>query len=115
LAQEIVASLVFPITEILVIEDNELHNTFLLVAFGSQSLLRITSDLIGSDTNRRTEGGDQRGVNGSLNKFFYKNQPMSQVQTPKTKPYKKLMNIPTNSIKMILSKLQIQWKKNRIN
>jgi hypothetical protein len=35
LAQEIVASLVFPITEIIVIEDNELHGTFLHIAFGS--------------------------------------------------------------------------------
>jgi hypothetical protein len=51
LAQDIVASLVFPITEILTIEDNELHDTFLHVTFGSQSLLRTTSDLTGSDTN----------------------------------------------------------------
>jgi hypothetical protein len=51
LAQEIVASLIFLITKILAIEDNELHGTFLHVAFGSQSLLRITSDLTGFDTN----------------------------------------------------------------
>jgi hypothetical protein len=51
LAQEIVVSLVFPITEILVIEDNKLHRTFLHVTFGSQSPLRTTSDLISSDTN----------------------------------------------------------------
>jgi hypothetical protein len=37
LAQEIVASPVFPITEILAIEDNKLHDTFLHVDFGSQS------------------------------------------------------------------------------
>jgi hypothetical protein len=35
LAQKIVASSVFPITEILAIENNELHGTFLHVAFGS--------------------------------------------------------------------------------
>jgi hypothetical protein len=58
---EIVESLDFSLTEILAIEDNELHGTFLYVAFGSQSLLRTTSDLTGPDTNWRTEGGDQRG------------------------------------------------------
>jgi hypothetical protein len=51
LAQEIVASPFFPIIEILGIEDNELHGTFLYAAFESQSLLRTTSDLTGSDTN----------------------------------------------------------------
>jgi hypothetical protein len=51
LAQEIVASPIFLKTEILTIEDNELHDTFLHIAFGSQSLLRITSDITGSDTN----------------------------------------------------------------
>jgi hypothetical protein len=51
LAQEIVASSVFPITEILAIEENELHDIVLHVTFGSQSLLRTTSDLTGSDTN----------------------------------------------------------------
>jgi hypothetical protein len=51
LAQEIVASPVFSITKILTIEDNELHDTFLHVTFGSQSQLRIMSDLTCSDTN----------------------------------------------------------------
>jgi hypothetical protein len=51
LAQEIVANPIFPIAEILTIEDNELHDTFLHVAFGSQSWLRIMSDLTRSDTN----------------------------------------------------------------
>ncbi len=51
LAQEIVAILIFPITEILVIEDNELHGTFLHVAFGSQSLLKPNGDQTGSDIN----------------------------------------------------------------
>jgi hypothetical protein len=50
-AQEIVVGQVFPITEILIIEDNEIHDTFLHIAFGSQNLLRTTSDLTGSDTN----------------------------------------------------------------
>jgi hypothetical protein len=31
-------------------------------------------------------------VNKSQIKFFGKNWPMSQVQTPKPKPYKKVMN-----------------------
>jgi hypothetical protein len=51
LAQEIVASLVFSITKILAIEDNELHDTFLHVAFKSQSQLRTMSDLTCSNTN----------------------------------------------------------------
>jgi hypothetical protein len=51
LAQEIVASSFFPVTEILAIENDKLHNTFLHVAFGSQSLLKPTSDQTGSDTN----------------------------------------------------------------
>jgi hypothetical protein len=61
LAQEIVVSPIFLIIEILAIEDNELHDTFLHVTFGSQSRLRITSDLICSDTNLRIEGGNRRG------------------------------------------------------
>jgi hypothetical protein len=44
LAQKIVASLVFPVTEVLAIEDHKLNSIFLHVAFGSQSLLMQTSD-----------------------------------------------------------------------
>jgi hypothetical protein len=51
LTQEIVARSVFPVTEILVIEDYKLNNTFLHVAFGSESLLKPTDDQTGSDTN----------------------------------------------------------------
>jgi predicted DNA-binding protein with PD1-like motif len=51
LAQKIVASLVLPITEILIIEYHKLDSTFLHVTFGSQSLFESTSDQIGSDTN----------------------------------------------------------------
>jgi hypothetical protein len=51
LAQKIVASKVLSITEILTIENDNLHITFLYVAFRSQSLLKPTSDQIGSDTN----------------------------------------------------------------
>jgi hypothetical protein len=51
LAQKIVMSSVLPIIKILVIEDHKLDNTFLNVAFMSQSLLEPTSDQIGSDTN----------------------------------------------------------------
>jgi hypothetical protein len=49
--QEIVASSVFLVTKILVIEDHKLYDTFLHIAFESQSLLRTMSDLTGSDTN----------------------------------------------------------------
>jgi hypothetical protein len=49
LAKEIVASLVFRVTEILTIKNDKLDYTFLHVVFGSQSLLRLTSDQIDSD------------------------------------------------------------------
>jgi hypothetical protein len=51
LSQKIVASSVFPVTEILAIEDHKLNNIFLQVAFGSQSLLKPTDDQTGSDIN----------------------------------------------------------------
>jgi hypothetical protein len=51
LAQKIVVSSFHPITEIIAIENHKLHITFLHVAFGSQSLLKPTSDQIGFDTN----------------------------------------------------------------
>jgi hypothetical protein len=51
MAQEMVVSSVFSITEILTIEDHKLDNTFLYIAFGSQKLLKPTRDQIGSDTN----------------------------------------------------------------
>jgi hypothetical protein len=70
LTQKIVASSVLLITKILSIKDHKLYGTFLHVAFGSQSLLKPTSDQIGSDTNRRTGEGDQKGVNGSQSKFL---------------------------------------------
>jgi hypothetical protein len=44
-------SLVFPVTKILAIEDHKLNSTFLHVAFGSQSLLKPTSDQTSFDTN----------------------------------------------------------------
>jgi hypothetical protein len=44
LAQEIVAGSVLPITKIIAIENDKLQNTFLHVAFGSQSLLKPTID-----------------------------------------------------------------------
>jgi hypothetical protein len=49
LAQEIVASLVFSVTEILAIKQHKLDITFLHVAFGSQSLLKPTSEKTDSD------------------------------------------------------------------
>jgi hypothetical protein len=51
LAQKIVVSSVFLVTEILAIEDHKLNSTFLHVAFRSQSLLKPTSDQTDSDTN----------------------------------------------------------------
>jgi hypothetical protein len=51
LTQVVVASSVFPITEILTIEIHKLYDTFLHVAFGSQRLLRPTSDQTGYDSN----------------------------------------------------------------
>jgi hypothetical protein len=51
LAQKIVVSSVLPITKILVIENDKLNNTFLYIAFGSQSLLKLTGDQTGFDTN----------------------------------------------------------------
>jgi hypothetical protein len=51
LAQKIVVSLVFSITEILAIENDKVHSTFLHVAFGSQSLLKPTNYQTSSDTN----------------------------------------------------------------
>jgi L-rhamnose isomerase len=51
LAQEIVAGSVLPITKIHNIKNDKLRSTFLYVAFGSQSLLKPTSDQTGSDTN----------------------------------------------------------------
>jgi hypothetical protein len=51
LTQKIVTSSVFPIIEIVVIEHHDLNDIFLHVAFGSQSLLNLTSDQTGSDTN----------------------------------------------------------------
>jgi hypothetical protein len=51
LTQEIVVSLIFPVTKILTIENHKFYCTFLLVAFRSQSLLKPTDDQTGSDTN----------------------------------------------------------------
>jgi hypothetical protein len=51
LAQEIVASSVFSVTEILAIENDTHDITFLHVAFRSQSLLKPTGDQTSSDTN----------------------------------------------------------------
>jgi hypothetical protein len=51
LTQKIVASSVLPITEILTIKNDKLHNTFLHAAFRSQNLLKLTSDQTGSDIN----------------------------------------------------------------
>jgi hypothetical protein len=80
LVQKIVVSLVFPVTEILIIEDHKLNITFLNTAFGSQSLLKSTGDQTGSDTNGKTGEGDQSGVNGSQSKFIAEIWHISQNQ-----------------------------------
>jgi hypothetical protein len=51
LTQKIVAGLILPITKIITIEDHKLDTTFLHVVFGSQSLLKPTSDQTGSNTS----------------------------------------------------------------
>jgi hypothetical protein len=51
LAQKIVVSSVLPVIEIITIEDHKLNNTFLHIAFGSQSMLKPTGDQTSSDTN----------------------------------------------------------------
>jgi hypothetical protein len=51
LAQEIIASSIFSVIKILAIKNHQLDSTFLHVAFGSQSLLKPTSDQTNSDTN----------------------------------------------------------------
>jgi hypothetical protein len=51
LAQEIAVGSVLSITKILTIEDHKLDSTFLHVAFGSQSLLKLISDQTGFDTH----------------------------------------------------------------
>jgi hypothetical protein len=62
ITQKIVVSSVFSVTEILAIKNHKLHNTFLHVAPGSQSLLKSISDQTSSDTNWKTEKYDQMGV-----------------------------------------------------
>jgi hypothetical protein len=57
----------------------------------------------------------RRRVNRSRIKFFCKNRHLSQVQYPKPKHCNKVMNILTNSIEMIPSKLWMQRKMNGIN
>jgi hypothetical protein len=51
LTQEIIASLIFSVIEILTIEHHKLDSTFFHITFGSQSLLKPTSDQTGSDIN----------------------------------------------------------------
>jgi hypothetical protein len=55
-----------PITEILAIEDHKFDGTFLHVVFGSQSLLKPTSDQTGSDAiegpEKATRGGEWESI-----------------------------------------------------
>jgi hypothetical protein len=82
---------IFPIAEILAIEDNELHGTFLHVAFESQSPLRTTSDLTISDSNWRTEGGDRSGGDGEqeLNQILLQELDYVPSSNPKAKTLQK--------------------------
>jgi hypothetical protein len=88
MAQQVVPCSVFPITKIFAIKNYKLDDTFLHLSFGSQSLLRTTSDLTGCDINQMTEEATRGGgVNGSLIKFFHKNLADSkpQAKTPERK------------------------------
>jgi hypothetical protein len=79
LTQKIIASSIFLVNKILVIEDYKLDNTFLLVTFESQSRLKSTSDQTNSDTNWRTGEGDQwEGGMGANQKFIDGTWPISQ-------------------------------------
>jgi hypothetical protein len=51
LTRKIVVSLVLPIIKILAIKDHKIYYTFFHAVFGSQSLLKPTSDQTGSDNN----------------------------------------------------------------
>jgi hypothetical protein len=51
LAQKIVASSVFSVTEILDIKNDKLYSTFLHVAFRAQIMVKPTSDQTNFDTN----------------------------------------------------------------
>jgi hypothetical protein len=51
LTQEVVVSSILSIIKILAIEYHKLYNTFINVAFGSQSLLKPTSDQTNFDIN----------------------------------------------------------------
>jgi hypothetical protein len=61
LAQRIVTSSVFPVTEILAIEDHKLNSNFLHVAFESQNLLKQICDQIAlipiEGSEKATRGG----------------------------------------------------------
>jgi hypothetical protein len=70
LAQEIVASSVLPITEIIAIENYKLNITFHHVAFRSQSLLKSTGDQTALIPIERPEKAARGGVNGSQSKFL---------------------------------------------
>jgi hypothetical protein len=75
------------------------------VLFGKVSKFSITFILCTFPDSEEPKKATRGRVNESQSKFLCKNSPMSQVQTPKRKPYKKVMNTPTNSIEMIPSKL----------
>jgi hypothetical protein len=51
LTQKIVVSSIFSVAEILAFKNDKFYSTFLHIASRSQSLLKSTSDQIGSDTN----------------------------------------------------------------
>jgi hypothetical protein len=77
LAQEIVASSTFPVTKILTIENDKLHNTFLHVAFGSQSLLKQQVIKLALIPIEGPEKAIRGGVNGNQSKFLIGTWPMS--------------------------------------
>jgi hypothetical protein len=70
MAQKIVTSSILPITKILVIENDKLRSTFLHVAFGSQSMLNLTSDQPPLIPIEGPEKATRGGVNESQSKFL---------------------------------------------
>jgi hypothetical protein len=62
LAQKIVASSVFLVTEIIDIENHQLDSTFFHIAFDSQSLLKPISEKPSSDNNWRIRESGHKGV-----------------------------------------------------
>jgi hypothetical protein len=83
---------------------------------GLSSSLVVTGEFSHSYFDIHSEGPEKAtrgGVKGSQSKFLEENWPMSQVQTPKPKPYKNVMNTPTNSVDKISQRYERSGKRMR--